>query len=391
MNGTDLFQRATGERRSIDLDHLVHLLQQDSARAVDLIAGAGILRSEAGTLVVSGAEPEITPEGVTSADGVYALSELAIDHLADRLAIPGAYLHRLHSDRELRGLFDANANGMLARHPGRFLLRVLRADEPGPDGTQGQVRAALSDKYKRMDHIDMLMGALDGVCRSGAEVRIDGCDLTDRRMFVRVYAPQVQALAPRLLARYRSPFDSRPGSELPVVWGGFEITNSETGCGAFGIRPRLMVQVCRNGLILDVETVRRTHVGSRRDDTGIIDWSRETDRAHLELLACQVRDVVTRYLSPDFVTEQVTQLEQTATVKVDQPDVTLKTLGKELRWSEQQQRDILAHFIAGADLTAGGVMQAVSSLAQTLPNADAAYDLERQAIPAMRRAAVLAG
>lgn len=217
MNRTDLFQRATGERRSVDLDQLIRLLQQDSARAVDLVAGAGIIRADNGALAVTGSEPTLTPDGVTSADGVYALSELAVDHLADRLAIPGAYLRRLHTDPGLRGLFDANTNGMLARDPGRFLLRILRAAEPGPDGTQGQVRAALSDKYRRMDHIDMLMGALDGVRRSGAEVRFDGCDLTDRRMYVRVYAPGVQALAPQLLARYRSPFDSRSGSDLPVV------------------------------------------------------------------------------------------------------------------------------------------------------------------------------
>jgi hypothetical protein len=35
-------------------------------------------------------------------------------------------------------------------------------------------------------------------------------------------------------------------------------------------------------------------------------------------------------------------------------------------------------------------MHAVSSLAQVVSSADLAYDLERQAIPAMRRAAALA-
>jgi hypothetical protein len=300
-------------------------------------------------------------------------------------------LQRLHSDQHLHGLFDANTNGWLDRSPDRrFMLRILRSDASGADGTHGVVRAALSDKYRRMDHLDMLMGALDGVRRSGARVEVDGCDLTDRRMYVRLYAPDVQALAPQLLARYRSPFDSRPGSELPVVWGGFELTNSETGCGAFSIVPRLMVRVCRNGLVQEVGRIRRTHVGARRDDDGVIDWSRDTDRAHLELLASQVRDAVAAYLSPQYVAEQVRQLEQVAGTAVPRPDDTLRVLGREMRWTEQQQRDLLAHFVAGSDLTAGGVMHAVSSLAQVQPSADVAYDLERQAIPAMRRAAALA-
>jgi hypothetical protein len=390
MSSTDIFQRATGDQRSIELARLAQLLRHDHARALDLVAGPGVLRSRDGVLVVSDAEPEITPDGVTSADGSYGLSDLAIDQLAERLVIPGPYLRRLHTDPGLRGLFDANTNGMLERTSGRLMLRILRGQGPGQDGTHGVVRATLSDKYRRMDHIDMLPAALEGVRRAGVSVQIEGCDLTDRRMYVRLYAPEVQVMAPQLLARYRSPFDSRPGSELPVVWAGFEILNSEVGCGAFDVKPRLMVQVCRNGMVLDLARVRRTHVGARRDDEGVVDWSRETDRAHSELLTCQVRDAVAEYLSPRFLRAQVEQLEQAATVRVAKPDDTLKTLAKEMRWSEQQRDDVLAHFIAGADLTAGGVMHAVSSLAQTVPSADAAYDLERQAIPAMRRAAVLA-
>jgi hypothetical protein len=95
------------------------------------------------------------------------------------------------------------------------------------------------------------MAALDGIRQTGVPVTVDGCDVTDRRMHLRLYSPAVQAMAPHLLANYRSPFDGRAGADLPVVWGGFLITNSETGCGAFTITPRLMVQVCRNGLVID--------------------------------------------------------------------------------------------------------------------------------------------
>lgn len=40
----------------------------------------------------------------------------------------------------------------------------------------------------------------------------------------------------------------------------------------------------------------------------------------------------------------------------------------------------LNHFIRGGSLTAGGMMHAVTSVAQTLPDADAAHDLESQAL-----------
>jgi hypothetical protein len=46
--------------------------------------------------------------------------------------------------------------------------------------------------------------------------------LSDR--YGQIDNPDVQVMAPALLARYRSPFDSRPGSELPAMWGGFVIS-----------------------------------------------------------------------------------------------------------------------------------------------------------------------
>jgi hypothetical protein len=48
---------------------------------------------------------------------------------------------------------------------------------------------------------------------------------------------------------------------------------------------------------------------------------------------------------------------------------------------------ILAHLIRGGQLTARGVMQAVTSVAQTLDDADTAHDLEAHAFRAMDLAA----
>src|SRR5260370_40449694 len=93
--------------------------------------------------------------------------------------------------------------------------------------------AILSDGYKFIDNLDVLLAALDGVRQSGVPVQVDGCDLTERRMYVRVVCEQVRTLAPALLAGYRSPFTGAAGADNPVVFSGFMLTNSETGCGAF--------------------------------------------------------------------------------------------------------------------------------------------------------------
>jgi hypothetical protein len=366
--------------RNVALDQLASLLQDQSTRKLDVIAGSGAIRAVDAHLVLDGTEPQLGPDGVSMTAGSYAVNEVATQGLADKLAIPAAYLRRLEVEHP--ALFDANVNGWLDRTDRRFLIRVLRNDAGG-----GMVRAVLSDRYSRIDNLDVLMAALDGIRRSGVAVEVDGCDLTERRMAVRVVAPQVQAMAPQLLADYRSPFDGRHGADVPVVWAGFVISNSETGCGAFTIAPRLVVQVCRNGMVLNASRMRRTHLGSRQEDDGVIAWSDETNTKTLELITARTTDAVAAYLDPTYVRRAVRELETVAGSPITDPDATVKLVGQKLRFTDEQQHCILTHFIKGADLSAGGIMHAITSVAQTLGDADAAYDMEAVAVQAMRIAA----
>ena len=378
-----MLTRTTSPQRNLQLDQLAGLLKDQSARALDVIAGSGAIRADGGRLILDGTEPALAPDGVTMTTGSYAVSYVADSQLADKLGIPLPYLRRIHADAA--DLYDANVNGWLARTDRRFLIRVLRAGNGS-----GVVRAVLSDKYSRIDHLDVLMAALDGIRDCGVPVVIDGADLSDRRMSVRVYSPDVQAMAPQLLAGYRSPFDGRPGADLPVVWGGFLITNSETGFGAFTIAPRLHVQVCSNGLVMNASKLRRTHLGSRHDaGDGVITWSEATTTKTLELITSRTRDAVAAYLNAGYVTRMIRDLETVSGTPVTDPDTTISIIASKLRFTDDHQRAILAHFTAGGAMSAGGILHAVTSVAQTLDDADAAHDLEAAAISAMHLAASL--
>ena len=378
-----MLTRTASPQRNLQLDQLAGLLTDQSARALDVIAGSGAIRADGGRLILDGTEPALAPDGVTMTTGSYAVNDVADGQIADKLGIPLPYLRRIHADAV--DLYDANVNGWLARTDRRFLIRVLR----GGNGS-GVVRAVLSDKYSRIDHLDVLMAALDGIRDSGVPVVIDGADLSERRMSVRVYSPDVQAMAPRLLAGYRSPFDGRPGADLPVVWGGFLISNSETGFGAFTIAPRLHVQVCSNGLVMNASALRRTHLGSAHDgDDGVVTWSQATTTKILELITSRTRDAVAAYLDAGYVTRMIRDLETVSGTPVTDPDTTISIIASKLRFTDDHQRAILAHFTAGGAMSAGGILHAVTSVAQTLDDADAAHDLEAAAIPAMHLAASL--
>ena len=232
------------------------------------------------------------------------------------------------------------------------------------------------------------MSALEGIRRADAAVDVVACDLTDRRMYVKMISPQIQVMAPRLLANYRSPFNGRSGRDLPVVSAGLAITNSETGCGAFSIQPWVRFEVCSNGLVIGENVLRRAHLGGRlADEDGVVEWSAETNTRALELITSRATDAVKAFLDADYVAEMLRELETAAGTELKEPDTTLKVVGKQLRFTEEQQDSILAHFIRGGDVSAGGVMHAVTSVAQTLDDADAAFELESVAVQAMRLAA----
>lgn len=373
--------RASAPGRNMDLQHLADMLREQSTRALDAIAGTGAIHAQGGSLVLDGTEPHLGPEGVTMTDGSYALNDVAMAGIADKLAIPLAYLRRMHTGA--LDLFDANVNGWLSRTDRRLLVRILR-DEHG----SGTARAVLSDRFAKIDNLDVLLAALEGIRACGAPVHIEGADLTERRMYVKVSAPSVRVLAPGLLANYRSPFNGRCGADLPVVWAGFVITNSEVGCGAYEIRPRIVAEICRNGAVITTHGMRRTHLGARLDDAdGQIAWSRATTAKTLELITAKTTDAVSAFLDEDYLARMVRDLEAAAGHPVTDPDVTIKTISTKLRYSEETTKAILAHFITGADPTAGGLLHAVTSVAQTLPDADAAHELESTAIAAMHLAA----
>ena len=389
--------------RNATLDELAAMIRYEHTRKFDFVAPVSTLMVMNGNLVVAGAEAQITEEGVDTIDGEYVPTRICDDGFASRLDIPPGYLARCRTN-DLH-IFDSNVDGWL-RHPTnqgkKYLVRTFRGDSGGP----GIARAFLSDSYRPIDHLDALMAALSGIRNAGVQVQIEHCDLTETRMSVRVACEELRAMAPNLLRNYNSPFNGggveraggwtlerarrvagregmgfEPGTE-PVVFAGFEFSNSETGHGNLSFAARLIVQACRNGLKVPVPAFKTQHLGAKLDE-GVFRWGDETRKRNLELITAQASDAVTAYLSQDFLNEWVGKVEALAGAPVEKPEETIKAVGTKLTFSKEVQDDILAHFIRGGQMTAGGVANAITSVAQTVADADLAFVLEANAYRAM--------
>ncbi|CPR78943.1 hypothetical protein [Mycobacteroides abscessus] len=378
--------------RNADLPSLIALLQQQHAQKVDIVMPIQRMRFGSGYLQLTGHEPQIDENGVTDINGAYQLTQLADAQLGSTLDIPVKYVRKLRT--ECVSLLDTNYETLAAKQdPKRqVLVRMLTGSDPERPGTSGIIRAVLSDRYGIRDNLDTVMAMLEGMQAAGLDGRhIRNADLTDDRLYLRITAPEFGVQAEKLLKDYRSPFQGSgyggEAAENPkLVYAGLLITNSETGGGAFTITPELRVKVCDNGMTINADALRKIHLG-RKLDEGAVTWSAQTIDAANELVKQQMRDAVAAYMTTEYVAKTVAKLEETSDVELDNPQQTIEVVGKKLAYSGNEMSGILAHFIKGGQLTAGGIMHAVTSYAQEIEDVDRSNEFAATGVDAMLVAA----
>lgn len=379
-----------------DLGQLQEVLNSQRARGLDVVVSSKKLVWEGVRLLLEDMDPLLLESGVADPNGLYYPTSVADEGIATKLDIDLRYLRKMK--REAPFLYAQNAQYWAERDDRKFLLRLFRSD----DSHEGVLRAFLSDRFDLMlDNFDILLAALSGIREAGIEDPWIEADLTERRMVVRVTVPQISVLAPELLKNYRSPFDGTdvgrgwspdrvrraaqseghdPSSK--VIFAGFVLSNSEVGQGSWRLHPRIEAEACTNGLVLTADGISKNHLGGKLDE-GVIKWSEETVKANLALVTAQAKDTVQTFISTDYLTEQVRLLEQAAGVAIQRPQETIAIVTKKLGFTKEQANDILSHFIKGGQQTAGGIMQAITSVAQTMADGDVAFDMESCAVRSM--------
>lgn len=381
----------TDTLRKTDFETLLATLDEQQERKVDVVVPAANLAFGGGNLRVlrSDLEPELTEDGVKSPVQAYAPNDVFDDGLSAKLGFPRAYLRKLREqgwtdiiDGTMNALVHGKRSGadewMREPEARRFLVRALKDADGQPVGT---ARALLSDKYKIVDHVETLRAALSGMRDAGLGAEnITQCDLTARRMYVTVEVPEIRHQAATLLKDYVSPFTGNRGADNPIVHAGFVLGNSETGDGTFFLYPRIVAEVCTNGMTIkkDVGALTQRHLGARLDD-GLVDYSNETREQNRRLIMSMARDTVRTFLSEDYLSSVVRKLEEKAAEPVTKPERAIKEVTQKLEIPALYD-DVLAHFIKGADLTRGGIMHAVTAAAQSDKiDADTAFRMEDRA------------
>ena len=327
------------------LVNLATELERQLAHRKDLIVPSQRMRFETHDAVSSVAIEE------SGGAHRYGITELASRQLAEKLKIPYAYFQRMKQEQP--ALLDQNVNTWLQKgEGGSRLIRIL----------DQQVRAVLSERYRRLDNWDLAEQVLP-ILQGLPEARLESVELTDIKMYLKVVTPRVA-------------FEIAPGD---VVQAGVVVMNSEVGMGSLSVQPLLFRLVCKNGLIASDSALRKTHLGKTiesGEDAAMV-FQNDTLRADDAAFFLKVRDVVQAAVTEVSFRLVAEKLQRTMGITISgDPVKAVELLSNRYAFNHDEQSGVLRHLILGGELSAYGLVNAVTGFSQEVANYDRATDLE---------------
>lgn len=195
----------------------------------------------------------------------FILDDLAHSQIASRLQIPFKYYSRMRKENPM--LLDININNWFKKAPEKRMVRTL----------DNRVRAFLSDRYRRLDNLELATTVLP-IIQQMKGAQIISCEVTDTNMYLKVINKRLKAEV----------------AVNDVVQAGFCISNSEVGLGSLKVEPLIYRLVCKNGLIVKDYTQKKYHVGRQieTDDPAYEIYSDETLKADDRAFFMKVEDTV---------------------------------------------------------------------------------------------------
>jgi hypothetical protein len=278
----------------------------------------------------------------------YGVLETAHDQIGSRLGIPAKYYDRMRS--EAPQLLANNVNEWFARSNEKRMVRTLGGD----------ARALLSNKYQRIENeeiAEVTLPILGGI----PDVQFVSTQITERRMYIQAVTPRIQA-------------EVKKGD---VVQAGVIISNSEIGMGAVSIRPIVYRLACLNGMVIADSKFTARHVGARIESIEEL-LSDEAKKADDKAILLKVRDIVRAAVEGAVFHKEVERLMELTTVQVTgHPEKVVEVLARKVGANETEKGGLLRSLISGGDLSAWGLVNAVTHQAHsTAMSYDRAVEFE---------------
>ena len=289
-------------------------------------------KTEASKLIIVPEESEVKLQ-IDGRDKIFHITKPCHTQIAERLEIPVRYYQKM--EEEAPELLTENVNTWFKRESKEVFLR----------GLGDSVRAFLSDRYRVIDHLDVLLCALNEL--QAYEAQVEECYLSETEMNVKVRSNQL-----RDFVRHKD----------DLILGGLLLTNSETGHRALRVEPRTFRVKCTNGMVMEEFLTRQVHLGN---------GSEEFDEIIYLSIRRSIRELFGRF------GEIVQILRETTEIKITNPQRVIHNVVEHYRLSEEQKENILIAFGAEPEEDQYGIANAVTRAAQREETWERRLELER--------------
>ena len=282
----------------------------------------------------------------------FTVGETAHQQIASRLNIPFRYYKKMQE--EAPALLDRNVNTWFGKNPERRMIRVL----------DGKVRAFLSDRYRRLDNLELCAAVLPVINEMKNSV-IESCEVTPTHLYLKVVNRRLKA-------------EVRVGD---VVQAGFVVSNSEVGLGSLRVEPLVFRLVCKNGLICKDLAQKKYHVGRQvnaSDDSAYELYSEETLAQDDRAFFMKVQDVVRAAVDEAKFLLTVDKLRKSTQIPLKHDPVkSVELLADKFQLTENERGDILRQLFMRADNSRYGLVNAVTAASKIAKSYERATELER--------------
>ena len=330
---------------------------RDGGEYFDILSGSSISGSAISGNTVSGSA--VGGSAVSSrAEEVMTLRPTQLFHrqLASAMDVPAKYYDKMRE--EAPELLTNTMNTWLARSNNSYMVRTMDYD----DGRGQVARAFLSDRYRRIDNLEVAGSLLK------LFLGMEGCEVVSNEL-----SPSRLTLK---LVFHTKTYEVKPGD---IIEFGIVIMNSEVGLGAVGVYPFINRLVCSNGMVCNELGKRKHHVGRliQADEDSYELYSDATLKAEDEVFLSKLQDVARAAMDEARYPMIVDKLKESTTAKITGavPEVVELT-AKNYGLRKQETDNVLRYLIEGGDLSLYGLSNAVTRMSQDSESYDRATDLE---------------
>ena len=292
--------------------------------------------------------------GSTSGAQQFGTIRLFHRQVASALGIPAKYYDIMQTQKP--ELLAQNVNAWFSDRDNSYMIRTMDY------GTGRVARALLSDRYRRIDNMEIASAVLPLFAGSD-QYEVVSSEVTEDRMYLKILSRRLE-------------MEVVPGD---YVQAGVVISNSEVGLGSVNVQPLVYRLVCSNGLIVNDMGERKNHVGraAKAVEDSFHIYSDETMEAEDKAFLLKLRDVTMAAIEEGRFAQVVGKLKESAGIPITgKVTEVVELTGKTYGFNTDEQDSILRYLISGGDLSKYGLSNAITRASQDVESYDRATALE---------------